>query len=102
MSTIANDKDISCRINLPDGDQIVLMERLGMRGLFSKIERARNVFRVNAKGRVKWRIRSKFDADGGPFTNLQLENGLTAYRWDGATYSVDLDTGNAVPLALER
>jgi len=102
MNKIANLKDAAFQIDLPNGDKIVLLERLGMRGLFSKLERARNVFRVDSRGHVKWQIHSKFDADGGPFTQLRLENGLTAYRWDGGTYGVDLDTGAAVPLVLDR
>lgn len=101
MSKISH-HDVSCQIDLPGGDQIVLLERLGMRERFSKVERARNVFRIDAEARVKWQIRSEFDADGGPFTQLRLEKELTAYRWDGATYKVDLNTGTATPLILER
>jgi hypothetical protein len=102
MSDVMNLSDAASQIELPDGDRVVLFDRLGKGDQFSKEETARNVFRVDPQGRVKWQIRSQFDADGDPFTQLRLENGLSAYRWDGATYGVDLDTGDAIPLLLER
>jgi hypothetical protein len=102
MSEIVNLDDVASDVELPDCDRVILFDRLGKGDQFSKVEKARNVYRVDSLGRVKWQIRSQFDADGDPFTQLRLENGLTAYRWDGATYGVDLDTGEAVPLVLER
>ena len=102
MSNVMNLSDAASQIELPGGDRVVLFDRLGKSDQFSKVETARNVFRVDPNGRVKWQIRSQFDADGDPFTQLRLENGLSAYRWDGATYSVDLDSGDATPLILER
>lgn len=102
MNEIVNLNDAADQVELPDGDQIILFDRLGKGDQFSALERARNVYRIDLQGRVKWKIHSQFDADGDPFTKLRLENGLTAYRWDGATYAVDLDTGAAIPLVLER
>jgi hypothetical protein len=63
---------------------------------------ARNVSKSDAAGHVEWQVRSQFDAEGNPYTRLHYANGVTAYRWDGGSYSIDLDTGSATPLVLER
>lgn len=102
MKNIADRTDISQEIELPNGDKVVLLGRLGTGDEYSKKETARNVFLVDAVGNVKWQIYSDFDEEGDPYTQLLLKNGLSAYRWDGGRYSVDLDTGAATPLLLER
>lgn len=102
MTNTLNAEDISSRIDLPNGGAIVLLDRLGKGAQFSKDELARNVFRIDAAGHVAWQVRSQFDAEGNPFTRLHYANGVTAYRWDGGSYNIDLDTGAATPLVLER
>lgn len=97
-----NVSDIASQIDLPTGGAIVLLDRLGKGGDYSKDDLARNIFRVDADGHIEWRVRSKFDNEGNPFTRIHLENGLIAYRWDGGSYSIDLKSGEATPLALER
>jgi hypothetical protein len=94
--------DISSKIDLPNGSAIVLLDRLGKGDQYSKEELARNVFKIDADSRVEWQVRSQFDVEGNPFTRLHYANGITAYRWDGGSYSIDLDTGAATPLVLER
>ena len=97
-----NVADVKSKIDLDDG-AVVLLDRLGKGDRYSKEEQAQNVLRIEPDGRVRWRVHTKFDAEGSPFTRLHLEDGmLTAYRWDGGTYGIDLDTGEGVPLVLER
>ncbi len=87
-------------LRLDCGDRIVLVDRLAD---CVGTGRARNVQRIDSAGNVVWTIHSRFDSEGQPFTRLHLESGrLTAYRWDGGTYAVELDTGFATPLQLER
>ncbi len=102
MTQTLNAADISSKIDLPNGSAIVLLDRLGKGDQYSKEELARNVFKIDADGHVEWQVRSQFDDEGNPFTRLHYANGVTAYRWDGGSYSVDLDTGAATPLVLER
>ena len=102
MTDILNAADISGMIDLPDGSAIVLLDRLGKGDQYSKEELARNVFKIDSHGHVEWRVHSQFDTEGNPFTRLHYADGVTAYRWDGGSYSIDLDTGEATPLALER
>jgi hypothetical protein len=65
---------------------------------FTLMECARNVFLIDDAGSVVWQVSSNFDSDGDPFTNIFMEGGqLKAYRWDGGSYSVDAQTGRAVP-----
>lgn len=94
--------DISSKIDLHDGGAIVLLNRLGKGDRYSKEEIARNVLRIDSAGHVEWQVNSQLDDEGNPFTRIFLENGLSAYRWDGGSYSIDLETGAATPLVLER
>lgn len=94
--------DISSKIDLHDGRAIVLLNRLGKGDRYSKEEIARNVLRIDSAGHVELQVNSQLDDEGNPFTRIFLENGLSAYRWDGGSYSIDLETGAATPLVLER
>ena len=98
-----NPSEIYRRIEMPNGNAIVLLDRLAKTDLYSKEECARNILRVDAEGHVRWRVSSQFDAEGDPFTQLHNEDEvLTGYRWDGGTYAIDAETGVATPLRLER
>jgi hypothetical protein len=96
-------KEVSDQLELPSGEIIVLLDRLGKGGQYSKEEQARNVLRVDADGHVIWQVRSSFDAEGSPFTRLHTDaGGLVAYRWDGGSYTIDIGSGIATPRILER
>jgi hypothetical protein len=102
MKMTINLDRVKDKIELPDGGCVILLDMLGKAGEFSKEEVARNVFRLDDKGEVEWQIYSKFDSKGVPFTAIEIENALSAYRWDGGNYSVDIESGEATPLQLER
>jgi hypothetical protein len=103
MTKKLNVSEIFSQVDLPNGVVIVVLDRLGKGGQYSKEELARNVFRVEADGLIAWQVHSKFDADGDPFTRLHCEKGVvTAYRWDGVIYRIDVATGEATPLILAK
>ena len=102
MTDTINHEGVAAKIELPDGGCVILLDMLGRASQHSKDEVARNIFRLDKKGEVKWQVFSDFDFEGSPFTRINLENGLNAYRWDGGTYSVDIESGEATPLQLER
>lgn len=102
MTKALETADISSKIELPNGSSIVLLDLFGKKHSYSKEQLARHVYKLNADGQVEWQVHSEFDAAGNPFTQLHYLNGVTAYRWDGGSYSVDLETGAATPLLLER
>jgi hypothetical protein len=65
----------------------------------------RNVYRLSPNGIIQWQI----DAGSGayqrtPFTGIEFgdKGMLTAYRWDGTEYCVDLDTGTSIPQRLSK
>lgn len=90
-------------LSLKGGDGIYLYDTLGRTDLLSALERATNMCRVSAAGVRLWRVHSDFDADSGPFTQMKFEKErLIAYRWDGGEYAVNMDNGEATPLALTR
>jgi hypothetical protein len=93
---------IKSQIELPDGGKVILLDMLARSGKYAKAEIARNIFRIEEDGAIKWQVHGDFDTEGSPYTRIVLENGLSAYRWDGGTYSIDLETGKATPLRLER
>lgn len=103
MTRILNSAEISDQVDLPGGGAIVLIDRLGKDDQCDKEDLARNVFRTDAAGLVQWQVRSKFDSEGNPFTAIHREGDIvTAYRWDGGCYVLDLESGIATPLELER
>lgn len=103
MTLAFDPKEVASRLELPSGEVVVLLDRLGKGDRYSKEDQARNVFRIDGFGGVLWQIRSAFDSEGSPFTRLHMDQGkLTAYRWDGGSYAVAIDTGVATPLVLER
>lgn len=97
-------REISQSVDLPDGGRIVLLDRLGKRDKFSSAERARNLFRLNKSGGVVWQVKSDYDNDtSGPFTAIKYKDGkLTAIRWAGLLYSIDLETGFGTVIAETR
>jgi outer membrane protein assembly factor BamB len=94
MTEPANERPEKMRLSLPNGEHIVLVDMLTKAGSTSEVNR--NVYRLNREGEVLWRIQS--DASGEdrqPYTNISFDESgtLKAYCWNGAEYSVDLETG---------
>lgn len=97
---MATESALSQQVRLPNGDRIVLIDRLSDA---RTVDRARNVHRIDGSGQIVWTISTRFDSEGNPFTQLHFAAGrLTAYRWDGGTYTVDMETGIAEPQQLDR
>lgn len=93
--------EIAKRINLQDGNSLVLLDRLAKESTYGSLQCARNIFLVEHDEKVIWQIYTDFDIDGGSFTNILLdENILKAFRWDGGMYEIDLKTGKASPAQL--
>ena len=103
MTTKIDAQEITSQLNLRDGTRIVLLYRAEKKDRYSLQELNRNVFRLGGNDQIIWQIKSDFDAKGGRFTGIEYREGkVTAYRWDGYRYEIDLETGNARPLRLEK
>lgn len=89
---------------ISDGKKIIIIDRLGMEGLYGKTECARNIYLLDMHGATIWQVSSDFDSEGNPFTNMTLhdDGSLTAYRWDGGNYIINDKTGFATPAVLMR
>ena len=95
--------EVTKKIDLPDGQSVVLLDRLAKEPLYGAIECARNIFLIKKTGEVIWQIKTKFDLDGDPFTNIFYEESkLKAYRWDGGVYTINETTGSAIPVSLMK
>lgn len=97
-------RDIKQSIELEDGSKLLLLERLAKEDEYGEEECARNIYRVRADGSIMWQVKSKFDnAASGPFTSMKYESGtLTAYRWEGGNYEIDIATGEATLIPGQR
>ena len=92
-------KEISRReVELDDGSRIVALDEPEPTDPEQYLAYSNNVFRYAPDGSVTWQI----DAGGpfdrpAPFTGIGFEeNGeLTAFRWDGGVFAIDVDTGKA-------
>jgi hypothetical protein len=101
FSTKAEDE--IARLALADGRQIILLDRLGKGDHFSKAEVARNIYCVALGENLAWQVHSDFDGEGQPFTHIRIDDGsVLAYRWDGGTYTINLESGRATPVSLDR
>lgn len=92
------------KFNISDGNTIVLLERLGIENLYTRVEIARNIYLLDEHGETVWQVSSDFDSEGNPFTNMILhrDGSITAYRWDGGNYTVNAETGFATPATLMK
>lgn len=97
-----NSNEIIKKLDMPNGQSLVLLDRLAKEAIYGREACARNVYLIGNEGQVVWQIKTNFDADGDPFTNIFFDdNGkICGYRWDGCQYMVDLMTGQAIPSAL--
>jgi hypothetical protein len=93
-------REILDSIDLSDGRRIVVLSWSGKKG----IDITRNLYLVGVDGDLIWRVSSKFDTDAGPFTKIEsYEDGnLSANRWDGGVYDIDMKTGFATPVAFKK
>ena len=89
-------------LHFGDGSRVVVLELFGMENSYGKVECARNVYRLGKNEEPVWQVKSDFDSEGNPFTNITLnqEGSLVAYRWDGGTYVIDKENGYASPFLL--
>jgi hypothetical protein len=91
------------KIEVPGGATLVLLDRLAKEDVYGKLECARNIFLVDHTSKIVWQIQTEFDFDGGSFTNIFADaDGLKGYRWDGAVYEIDLESGKGVPALLQK
>lgn len=95
--------EVSVKLDMPSGLSVVLLDRLAKEAVYGAIECARNIFLVDATGKVIWQVESDFDEDGDPFTNVFHEaKEIRGYRWDGGMYKIEVGTGRAVPVLLAK
>ena len=87
-------------IHLNNLEKIVLFNRLNNK--LNSTENARNIYKLSSNEEIIWQIKSNFDLTGGSFTNIYFnnQNNLEAYRWDGSSYSINLQDGLATPLVF--
>lgn len=95
--------EIKMNFVLGDGSSLVLLERLAKWEQYGKQECARNIYLLDSCGKVVWQVFSDFDDEGAPFTHISVgADGVSAYRWDGGTYAIDLLSGFASPGVFSR
>jgi hypothetical protein len=93
--------DIKNEIVVSGGIKILLFDSLGKYKYLDSDCRARNIYALDSNDQIVWRVFSDFDSDGDPFINVRFKSGrLTAYRWDGGEYLIDITTGKAEPHAF--
>ncbi len=94
---------IKKKIELSGGVTLVLQDRLAKEDIYGQLECARNIFLVDATSKIVWQIQTEFDSDGGSFTNIFADvGGVKGYRWDGGVYEIDLKSGKAIPILLQK
>lgn len=64
MTEMANE------LHFGDGSRVVVLELFGMENSYGKVECARNVYRLGKNEEPVWQVRSDFDSEGNPFTNI--------------------------------
>ena len=96
-------QEVIKKIDLLDGSSVVLLDRLAKEKIYGRLDCARNIYLVNARGEIIWQVETNFDTDSGPFTNIFADKaGIKGYRWDGGTYLIDKINGRATPVSLMR
>lgn len=103
MTRYINMQEVTKKIDLQNGSSIVLLDRLAKENIYGRVECARNIFLTDASGKIIWQVKTNFDTEGKPFTNIFVdEAGVKGYRWDGGIYLIDIGDGSAVPVSLLR
>jgi outer membrane protein assembly factor BamB len=95
-------ENILSEVVFDDGKRVVVIDQLGMKEKYGNAECSQNLYLLDTNGNVIWRVSSNFDEDGNPFTNVNLndDNNIEAYRWNGGLYSINKETGFATPRIL--
>ena len=95
-------ESVSDSISLPDESRLVLVDVSSERYL-SRDNYSRNVFRLSKSGEVLWQIKSAHDNLRSSFVQLFKKDVLIgAYRETGEDYSIDIESGYAVPIAFRK
>jgi hypothetical protein len=86
-------REIRDGVDLPDGRRAIIVDWMK-----KDIDPNRNAF-LYKEGKLVWQIQTDHDTDVyGPFTKIEYTNGkLRAFRFIGAMYDIDIDTGFATP-----
>src|ERR1700712_1825911 len=85
---------------LADASRIVLEDMFLAPQTIGDEQVEKNIYRLSANGDVAWQIKAPEGAKPRtPFTGMywSIQQELTVYRWDGAKFFVDLETGNTRP-----
>jgi hypothetical protein len=85
---------------LADASRIVVEDMFFAPSTFGDEQVEKNVYRLAANGDITWQINAPRGAKPRtPFTGMYWseKQELTVYRWDGAKFLVDLETGNTRP-----
>ena len=90
---------IFSELSIDKKKKLVAFDRLGKGAILGKIECARNIYLMDNASSIIWQIKSDFDDEGNPFTNITQdpEGNFWAYRWDGGRYRINMETGFARP-----
>lgn len=97
MKTMRN--NVTVDLPLQDGRHVIVVDRSIRSNHVKMNERSRNVYLLDSKNNMVWQIRTDFDDEGMAFTNvfIDVDGSLSAYRWDGGTYHIDINNGYATP-----
>ncbi|MEQ4510341.1 MAG: hypothetical protein ABN480_07045 [Dickeya sp.] len=60
--------NILSEIFFDDGKRAVVIDQLGMKGMYGNAECSRNLYLLDKNGNVIWRVNSDFDGDGNVST----------------------------------
>jgi hypothetical protein len=85
---------------LQDSSRVVLEDMFLAPTTIGDEQVEKNIYRLAANGDVAWQINAPQGAKSRtPFTGMYWseKQELTVYRWDGAKFFVDLETGNTRP-----
>lgn len=89
-------------INLGSGMKVVRLDYSGQNHL-TEDEHNFNVFCVGADGSILWKISSDLPEKRDSFVSIDFEDGtLTADRFFGGEYEVDMNTGVATKVGWHK
>lgn len=97
--------EVEKRLLLDDGSEVVLFDMLAAPPSVPDLDNEQNIVRRTPKGSIIWRISAQPPVyPRSPFTGMGYneEGVLIAYRWDGTSFKVDIQTGAATPFLLTK
>lgn len=99
-------KELNSReLLLDDGSRIIARDEPEPAGVQPDHDYSNNVYRVSDQGELIWQIQAGDGTRGrAPFTGVAIdEHGrVTAFRWDGDLFAVDVDTGQTQYLGFVK